>query len=718
MMMTQVGLSRLETLSINTIRTLSMDAVQKAKSGHPGTPMGTAVMAYTLFTEFLRYNPRDPQWPNRDRFVLSAGHASMLLYSLLYLTGYDVTLDDLKNFRQWGSITPGHPEYGLTPGIETTTGPLGQGFGNAVGMALAEHLLAERFNKDGLNVVDWYVYGICSDGDLMEGVASEAASIAGELGLGRLIMMYDDNHITIEGDTQLAFREDVGKRFEAYGWDVQHIDGMDMDQVRQALENARRILDRPSMIVCRTEIGYGSPHKAGTAEAHGSPLGDAEIKLTKENLDWPWPDETFHVPQEVLDHMHQAIDRGAAVQGEWQKTFDAWAAKYADLAAEFDRANKRQLPDGWAASLPSFTPADGAQATRSASGKVLNAIAAKLPLLIGGSADLSPSTDTYLKGYADVIHHEFAGRNLHFGVREHGMGSVANGMTLSGIRAYTGTFFIFSDYMRPPMRLAGLMNIPPIFVFTHDSIGLGEDGPTHQPVEMLPAVRAMPGMHLIRPADANETAGAWWAALERTDGPTSIILTRQKVPILEGSARPHAEGVGRGAYILQDAEGGRPDVILIGTGSEVQLAVGAAEILKGQGVKARVVSMPSWELFEEQPQEYRDSVLPPNVKKRVSVEAASTFGWSRWVGDEGHAVGFNHFGASAPYEIIMDKFGLTADNVAQWALAILGRPANPRGEGEHPGPHHGRGNAPHERELEAQQGGTETSTESPAHKQS
>jgi transketolase len=716
--MQQLGLSRLEELSINTIRTLAMDGVQKAKSGHPGTPMGVATMAYALWTDVLRYNPRDPRWPNRDRFVLSAGHASMLLYSMLYLTGYDMTLDDIKNFRQWGSRTPGHPEYGLTPGIETTTGPLGQGVGNAVGMALASHWLAARYNQGDLNIVDWFVYGIASDGDMMEGVASEAASIAGELGLGRLILMYDDNHITIEGDTQLAFTEDVGARFEAYGWHVQRIDGNNLEEVRAALENARRLLDAPSLIVCRTEIGYGSPHKANTADAHGNPLGDAEVKLTKENLGWPKPDETFYVPQEALDNFRQAGARGAQTQAEWQATFDQWAAKYPDKAAEFDLLMRGALPEGWAADLPTFRPEDGPMATRSAQGKVLNAIAAKLPMLVGGSADLSPSTDTYLKGYDDIGHHKFSGRNMHFGVREHGMGAVANGMTLSGLRAYTGTFLIFSDYMRPPMRLAALMEINPIFVFTHDSVGLGEDGPTHQPIEMLAALRAVPNSCVLRPADANETAGAWRAALERQDGPSLLVLTRQKLPVLAETARPYEEGVARGAYILRDAEGGAPDVILMGTGSEVQLALGAADQLQGQGVKARVVSMPSWELFERQSQEYRDSVLPPQVKKRVSVEAAATFGWSRWVGDEGHAVGIDHFGASAPYEIIMEKFGLTADNVAQWALAVLGRPAHPAGQGEHPGAHHGRADAPHERDLETAGGGTETSTESPAHKQS
>ncbi len=718
--MTQLGLSRLEELSINTIRTLAMDAVQKANSGHPGTPMGAAVMAYTLFTEFLRYNPRNPHWANRDRFVLSAGHASMLLYSMLYLTGYDVSLDDLKNFRQWGSITPGHPEYGLTPGIETTTGPLGQGFGNAVGMALAEHLLAARFNQDkeGLYPVDWYVYGICSDGDLMEGVASEAASFAGELGLGRLIMMYDDNHITIEGDTQLAFRENVGERFEAYGWHVLRIDGMDMAQVREALSTARNFLDAPTLIVCRTEIGYGSPHKANSAEAHGNPLGPDEVRLSKENLGWPWPDETFHVPPEALDHMREAVQRGQEAEAAWQQTYDQWAAKYPDLATEFQHMCANTLPDGWIDALPSFGPKDGPMATRSAQGKVLNALAPKLPLLIGGSADLAPSTDTYLKGYGDVVHHEFSGRNLHFGVREHGMGAAANGMVLSGIRAYTGTFLIFSDYMRPPIRLAGLMSIAPIFVFTHDSVGLGEDGPTHQPIEMLPALRAVPNLHVIRPADANETAGAWRAALERTTGPSLIVLTRQKLPIFAETVKPFAEGVGRGAYVLRDAPNGTPDVILIGTGSEVQLAMQAAEQLQGQGVQARVVSMPCWETFSAQPQEYRDAVLPPAITARVSVEAASTFGWSRWVGDKGHAVGVDHFGASAPYEIIMQEFGLTADNVAQWALAVLGRPAHPRGQGTHPGPHEGRGAAPHERQLEQRPGGSETGNESPAHKQS
>ena len=663
--MQQVGISKLDELAINTIRTLAMDGVQKAKSGHPGTPMGVATMAYTLWTEFMRYNPRDPQWPNRDRFVLSAGHASMLLYSLLYLTGYDLELEDLKNFRQWGSKTPGHPEYGLTPGVETTTGPLGQGVGNAVGMALAEHYLAARYNKDkeDLYVVDWYVYGICSDGDLMEGVASEAASLAGELGLGRLILMYDDNHITIEGDTQLAFTEDVGKRFEAYKWHVQHIDGNDKDQVAAALEAARNQVDAPSMIVCRTEIGYGSPHKANTAEAHGNPLGDSEVQLTKENLGWPKPDETFYVPQEALDHFRQATERGAQEQAAWQARYDKWAAKYPDLADEFQRMTRGELPQGWVERLPSFKPEDGPLATRSAQGKVLNSIAAQLPLLVGGSADLDPSTKTYLKDQGDFQPDNFAGRNIHYGVREHAMAAINNGLALhGGLLPFGATFLNFLDYMKGAVRLACINKVRCYYVLTHDSVFLGEDGPTHQPIEHLAHMRATPNLMLVRPADALETLEAWKVMVNAKDGPWALVLSRQKLPYLGD----REAAVSKGAYILTDTDG-TSDLIFIASGSEVSLAMQAATLLQQRGMHARVVSMPCWELFEAQPQEYRDRVLPPDVTARMSIEAASTFGWERWTGSRGYCYGIDHFGTSAPAGAIAKEYGFTPEHIAQIA---------------------------------------------------
>ncbi len=668
---TQPAQTPLDTLCINTIRTLSMDAVQKANSGHPGTPMGLAPVAYTLWTSFLKHNPTDPSWPDRDRFVLSCGHASMLLYSLLFLTGYDLPLEQLEQFRQWGSKTPGHPEHGLTPGVETTTGPLGQGVGNAVGMAIAERYLSEVFNRPGHDIVDHYTYGICSDGDLMEGVSHESASLAGHLGLGKLIFFYDDNHITIEGDTDLTFSEEVGHRFEAYGWHVQRVDGNNVPQISEALKMARAETLRPSLIIARTHIGEGSPNKHDTAGAHGSPLGADEIKLTKQNLGWP--DKDFYVPDEALAHFREAQERGTMAQADWQKRFNEYAAAFPDLAALWATVMSGDLPAGWDADIPVFKPEDPALATRVSSGRVINAIAAKLPTLIGGAADLAPSTDTLMKGIAD-FGAQPGGRNMHFGIREHGMGATLNGMALhGGLIPFGATFLIFSDYMRPPMRLAALMEQRVIYVFTHDSIGLGEDGPTHQPVEQLSALRAVHNLTIIRPGDANETAEAWRAALTRKTGPTALVLTRQNLPTLDRSVYAPASGVQQGAYILADAANGQPDIILLASGSEVSLITDAAKRLAEQGVQARVVSVPSMEIFNRQSKEYRDSVLPPSVIKRLAVEAAAPMSWYRYVGLDGAVVGIDRFGASAPYKTLMEKYGLTVENVTAQALQLLGR---------------------------------------------
>jgi transketolase len=659
-----------EQLCINTIRTLAMDAVQQANSGHPGLPMGAAPMAFVLWTRHLRHNPADPAWPNRDRFVLSAGHGSMLLYALLHLTGYDLPLGELERFRQWGSRTPGHPEHGLTPGVETTTGPLGQGFGNAVGMAIAETINAARFNRPAHTLVDYRVYVIASDGDMMEGVASEAASLAGHLRLGRLIVLYDDNHISIEGDTALAFSEDVPKRFEAYGWHVQRLpDGNDTGAIDQAIEAAKGD-PRPSLIAVRTHIAYGSPNKQDTAEAHGAPLGKDEVRLTKRNLDWP-EEPPFLVPEPALAVFREALRKGRDLQADWRRRFDAYAREYPQLAAEWTRTMKGDLPEGWTAALPTFSAKDGAMATREASGKVLNAVAPRLPELVGGSADLAPSTNTIIKGGGDYGPGNYGGRNMHFGVREHAMGAIANGMALSGgLIPYVATFLIFSDYMRPTIRLAALMEQRVVYVFTHDSVGLGEDGPTHQPVEQLAALRAIPKLVLVRPADATETAAAWRIALGRRRGPTALALTRQKLPVLEGSS---VEGAMKGGYVVADAEEGAPEVVLIGSGSEVSVALAARGELGKEGIRARVVSLPSFELFEAQPAAYRREVLPPGVRARVAVEAAAPFGWDRYVGPSGAVVGLERFGASAPYQTIYEQLGLTAAAVAARAKALLGR---------------------------------------------
>jgi transketolase len=662
----------LDQLCIDTIRTLSMDAVQKANSGHPGTPMALAPLAYVLWTRHLKHDPNDPGWPDRDRFILSAGHASMLLYSLLYLSGYGLTLEDLKNFRQWESPTPGHPEYGLTRGVETTTGPLGQGFANGVGMAMAERHLAALFNRPSHEIVDHFTYAICSDGDLMEGVASEAASMAGHLKLGKLIYFWDDNSITIEGDTGLAFTEDVLKRFEAYGWHTERVDdGNDLEALDAAIRAAQAD-PRPSMIGVRTIIGFGSPGKAGSEEAHGSPLGEEEVKKTKQNLGWPTTDP-FFVPEEAIAHMREQVAAGKGKREEWEGRWKAYAEAFPDEAAKLTAALERRLPEGWDSALPTFSASDKPIATRAASGKAVNAIAQKVPWLVGGSADLAPSNNTHLSGEADFEANSYGGRNLHFGVREHGMGSVMNGMTLhGGLRVYGGTFLIFSDYMRPPIRLAALMGQPTIYVFTHDSVGLGEDGPTHQPVEQLAALRAIPGLVDLRPADPAETVEAWRFVMEYEGGPAFLSLTRQAVPHIDRTKYAPADGLRRGAYVLAEAEGGEPQVILIASGSEVGVVMDARTRLQGDGIPTRVVSMPSWTLFSRQPSEYRDEVLPPAVTARVSVEAASPMGWHRWVGSEGQVVGIGHFGASAPATEIFHELGFTAENVVNKARVALG----------------------------------------------
>jgi transketolase len=656
----------LDQLCVNTIRALAMDGVQNANSGHPGMPMGMADVAYVLWTEFLKHNPANPTWPNHDRFVLSAGHGSMLLYSLLHLTGYDLPLEQLKQFRQWGSQTPGHPEYGDTPGVETTTGPLGQGFAMGVGMALAERMLAAEFNRPGFEVVDHYTYAIVSDGDLMEGISHEAASVAGHLGLGKLIYLYDDNHITIEGDTSLTFSEDVRARFESYGWHVLAVDGHDRDAVADAIRRAQAEAERPSLIICHTHIAYGSPNKQDSEKSHGAPLGVDEVRLTKEAMGWP-PDAHFLVPEQALAHFRTALDRGADGQGAWEAMCDRYEEEYPDLAAEWTRRMAGELPVGWEEGLPRFAVEEGPVATRVAGGKVLEALAPALPELVGGSADLHPSTKTYLNAYPAVRRGEYTGRNLHFGVREHAMAAILNGMALhGGYRPYGSTFLVFSDYMRPSIRLAAMMRQPVIYVFTHDTVFVGEDGPTHQPVEQLASLRIIPGLTVLRPADANETAGAWRVIVENRDGPIALLLSRQKLPILQNA---DVEGVARGAYVIADAQD--PQVILMASGSEVSLVLEAQKLLAQAGIEARVVSMPSWELFEAQPQSYQDQVLPPQVTARVSVEVAVPFGWERYVGANGKIIALNRFGASAPYKVLAEKLGFTAEVVAAQAKALL-----------------------------------------------
>jgi transketolase len=664
---------QLDELCINTIRFLSVDAVQKANSGHPGMPMGAAPMAYVLWTRHLKHNPAKPAWPNRDRFVLSAGHGSMLLYSLLHLTGYDLPLAEIQQFRQWESKTPGHPEYGIVPGIETTTGPLGQGFGNGVGMAIAQKYLAAHFNRPGHEIVDYRIYALVSDGDLMEGVASEAASLAGHLRLDNLVYLYDDNHISIEGSTDLAFTEDRAKRFEAYGWFVQKVDdGNNLEAIDQAIRAAQAERGRPSIIMIRTHIGYGSPNKQDNAEAHGAALGEEEVRLTKQNLGWPL-EPTFRIPDEARAHFRLALTNGDKAEPEWQARLAAYRQAFPELAAEWDRFTKGELPPGWQAKIPTFSPAEKPMATRQASGKVLNALSPVLPTLLGGSADLAPSTNTLIKGEKDFGPGNYGSRNFHFGVREHGMGSILNGMALSGLIPYGATFFVFSDYLRPALRLAAVMGAHAIFVFTHDSVFLGEDGPTHEPIEHLAACRAIPFLSVIRPADANETAVAWRVAIEQKGGPVAMILTRQALPIIDRSKYAPAEGLEKGAYVLADANGRRLEIILIASGSEVAPALEAYEKLSAEGIAVRLVSMPSWDLFEKQAQSYRDEMLPPSVTARLAIEAAVPFGWERYVGPKGAVHGINRFGASAPYKVIAEKWGFTGANIVKRAHELLGR---------------------------------------------
>jgi transketolase len=682
----------LDDLCVNTLRTLSIDAVERAASGHPGMPMGAAAMAYVLWTRHLRHDPAHPRWVDRDRFVLSAGHGSMLLYSLLFLTGYDLTLDDLKQFRRWGSKTPGHPERGSSAGIEVTTGPLGQGFANAVGMAMAERWLAARFNRPGHTVVDHRTYVIASDGDLMEGVAAEAASLAGDLHLGRLIVLYDANRITLSATTNVTFSEDVGARFAAYGWHVEPVDGMDVAAVDAALRNARAEESRPSLIVARTHIGFGSPGKQDTFLAHGEPLGEKEVQLAKRA--YGWPDEPkFYVPQEAQREFDKVGARGAALRGAWQRALDGYRAAHAELAGELDRAMAGELPAHWDAQLPSFTTRDPAMATRDAGGKVIAALAESVPTLVGGSADLDPSTRTMMKGMGDFQSAAvpeagqtpptqgaaggvwgYAGRNLHFGIREHAMTAILTGMAHhGGLIPFGATFLTFSDYMRPSIRLAALSAARVIYVWTHDSIALGEDGPTHQPVEQIASLRAIPNLLVLRPADANETVEAWRIAMRHTAGPVGLVLTRQKVPVLDRTRLAPAAGTARGAYVLVDTDEGLPELILIATGSEVSLALEAHQTLVGEGVRSRVVSMPSWELFEAQSAEYREAVLPAAVRARVSVEAGSPFGWERYVGPAGAIIGVDGFGASAPGPEVMARYGFTVEHVVATAKAVLER---------------------------------------------
>ncbi len=665
-----------EQLCINTSRLLSVDAVEKANSGHPGTPMDAAPMAHVLWSEIMRYNPANPEWPNRDRFILSCGHACMLQYSYLYLTGYNLTLDDIKQFRQLHSKTPGHPEYGLTPGIEVTTGPLGQGFANAVGFAIAQRHMAARFTKPGFELFNYHIYGICSDGDMMEGISSEAGSVAGHLALGNLIFLYDDNHITIEGNTDITFTEDVAKRFEAFGWHVQTLtDGNDTAAIRQAIQNAQAETTRPSLIKIRTHIGFGSPNKVDSASAHGSPLGAEEVKLVKKNFGFN-PDESFVVPEKVLGFYRAAGAKGAALEKDWNVLLESYKKQYPDLAAEYESMRQGRLPDGWEKKIPVFRPADaknGQMSTRIAGGKTLNSIAALFPHLIGGAADLSPSTETYMKDYTAFSPTDPGGRNFHFGIREHSMGAICNGIALTpGMIPFGATFLIFSDYMRPPIRLAAIMKIRPIMVYTHDSIGLGEDGTTHQPIEQLANLRAIPNITVIRPADANETALAWQVAIQHTSGPVLLVLTRQNIPIIDPDSYKRTGDLTKGAYILSEPDRS-PELILIATGSEVSLILQAQQKLKENGIAARVVSMPSWELFDHQDDSYKQKILPKGLKKRLAVEMASPQGWHKYVTDEGDILGINRFGESAKMEDLLKEFGFTVENVVSRAKSLMGR---------------------------------------------
>jgi len=661
----------IEQLSIDTIRTLAMDSVQQANAGHPGTAMALAPLAYLLYHEVMHHNPANPHWPDRDRFILSAGHACILQYASLHLSGYNLSLEELKRFRQWESLTPGHPEVHHTPGVEATTGPLGQGYANAVGFGIAERFLAERYNRPYDEIVDHRVYAICSDGDLMEGVTNEAASVAGTLGLGKLIYFYDDNHITIDGTTSISFTEDRGARHEAQGWHVQHVnDANDLDALREAIANAQAETDRPSLVVIRSHIAFGAPRAVDTAKSHGSPLGEEEVRATKEALGWD-PDKHFYVPDEVREHMN-VTDRGIELEEAWERKLSAWSAKYPGLREDWDQVWSGKPKPGWVEALPEFEVGEEV-ATRDAGAKTMEAFKRFTPTMVGGAADLVESTKTEFKG-GGVFSATHAGRNIAFGIREHAMGSIVNGLALHGgiFKPYGSTFLIFSDYMRPAVRLSALSKLPVVWAWTHDSVGLGEDGPTHQPVEHYAALRAIPWLWFVRPADATETAGAWQVALEREDGPVALALTRQKVPTLEGTTR---EGVSRGGYVVWESDdaNGLPDLILLATGSEVHLAVDAAQQLGTEGVHARVVSMPCWELFAAQPSDYRDEVLPPDVKARLSVEAGVSLGWKEWVGDEGDSIAIEHFGASAPGTTVLEKFGYTVDNVVARALALRTR---------------------------------------------
>ena len=686
----------IDDFCINTIRMLSVDMVQEANSGHPGLPMGAAPMAYVLWTKFLKHNPQDPKWPDRDRFVLSAGHGSALLYSLLHLTGYSLPLQEIKRFRQWGSKAPGHPEFGETPGVECTTGPLGQGFAMGVGMAMAERFLAARFNRPGHEIVGHYTYALVSDGDLMEGVAAEAASLAGHLCLGKLIYLYDSNSITLAGESRLVFTEDVALRFQAYGWHVQTVeDGNDLGAISRAITAAREQTDRPSLISVRTHIGYGSPHKQDSFEVHGSPLGAEEVVATKKNLGWPL-EPKFYIPEEAKAHFRKSLEQGNRLAAGWEKKLESYGQAFPQLLLEWNQWLRQELPPGWDREMPFYPPDPKGLATRAAGGKIMNALAPRIPFLVGGSADLNPSTNTVLKGRgnfqppreegdsvqgAESGPWGYNGANLHWGVREHAMGAILNGMALhGGLLPYGSTFLIFSDYMRPAIRLAALMRLHLIYVFTHDSIALGEDGPTHQPIEHLASLRAIPHLTVIRPADANEAAEAWKVAIRHLEGPVALILTRQALPVIDRTRFSPADGLQRGAYVLADSPGNRPEVILIATGSEVHPALEAFEKARAEGIRARVVNMPSWELFAGQPEDYRNRVLPPEMTARISVEAGVTQGWHKYLGSAGVAMGIDHFGASAPAKVLLDKFGFTAENIINRVKALLdGKKGDPTG---------------------------------------
>jgi transketolase len=670
--MTTATAAQLDELSVNTIRTLSMDAVEKAKSGHPGAPMALAPLAYVLYTRVMRHSPEQPDWFDRDRFVLSAGHASMLLYSVLYLTGYGLMLDDLKSFRQLGSPTAGHPEYGHAAGIEATTGPLGQGLGMSVGMALAEAMLAARFNRPGHELIDHRTYVIASDGDMQEGVGSEASSLAGHLGLGKLTVFYDNNHIQLAGETAMAFSEDVGKRFEAYGWHVQDVgEDLSLDRLTGAAEAAKEVTDRPSLVIVRSHIGYGSPHKQDSYKAHGSPLGEEEVRLTKEVYGWD-PDAQFYVPDEALAHFRETIPRGRELVADWNRRLEAYRSAEPEAYEELALVMERRLPEGWDRDVPEFRPQDGMIATRKASQKVIQWAAAGVPQLVSGSADLEPSTLTMIEDGGAVERGDYAGRNVHYGVREHAMGAIVNGLNLHGLKAFGSTFFNFLDYMKPAVRLAALMRLPSIFVYTHDSIGLGEDGPTHQPIEQLAILRATPNTYAVRPAGGNETALGWRFAIEQTETPVALVLSRQGLPVWNPSAVP-PDAIHRGAYVLRESYKDEPDLILIGTGSEVHICTAAADLLEADGVATRVVSAPCLDRFAEQEQDYRDRVLPPSVRARVSVEAASKLGWSTWTTEDGEAIGMTTFGASAPHTDLYEHFGFTPERVVERGKAVVER---------------------------------------------